>query len=161
MLAVVSTEIEVVALVRPAVGLGIFVPDVLVLIVDAAPVIGIVIPVVQLYVVAIEVIDIHVLVDVDANFITVPIEGIVSVPDAVSDGEARAPGNAARQRPAGNPARCRRIIIGRISGIGPSPINNGRLVIRHIDDLGRGRLDNDHLLVGLLFDRNRLLLGRL
>ena len=83
------------------------------------------------------------------------------VPDGVADGEAGAPGKAARNRAADDVARRRRKVIRRIVGIVPGAVDHRRLVIGHVDGLRRRRLDDDHLLVvGFLGDRDLLLFGR-
>ena len=51
-------------------------------------------------------------------------------------------------------------IIRRIGRDRASPIDNGRIVVRHIDRIGLGRLNDDDLLALLLFLCDLLLLGR-
>ena len=82
-----------------------------------------------------------------------------------------AAGGPAAERPAGaegKPGRDQagadvagsRPVVRRIGRIGPSAVDHGGIVVRHVDGVGGGRLDHDHLLATLLLDRDRLLLGR-
>ena len=137
----VRPSLPVTAVVRPLVGrvaVAVLIPDVLVRIVDAPAVIGIVLPV------DVAIINVDVAVGVDVDVVVSPVEAIA--PYGIADGKARAPGNAARERPADNVAGCGAEIVRRVGGVWPRAIDHRRIVIGNIDCLRRSLLDHDDLL---------------
>jgi len=50
-------------------------------------------------------------------------------------------------------------VIGWIVRVGPGSVNRRRIVVRHVDRIGIGRLDDDHLLAFLRLNADLLLLG--
>ena len=73
---------------------------------------------------------------------------------------ARAEGNPGGKHRARHIAERRRKVIGRIGGIVPGAVHHRRLIIRHVNRVWHGGLDDDDLLALLLSDRDLLLLGR-
>ena len=79
----------------------------------------------------------------------------------MTDGDGGGERDARGERAAGEVAVRRRKIVRRVVGIGPSPVDHRRLVVRDVDLVRRGRLDLDVLPVVLGLDGDRLLLGGL
>ena len=84
-------------------------------------------------------------VDVDRRVAGAP---AAAAPAPMPAAEHRRPGRDAQaEHHAGRQRRAvvgrRRIVDRRIGGIGPRPVGPGRIVVRHVDEFGIGRLDDD------------------
>ena len=120
---------------------------------------GIVLPVVAAA--DVDVVDIDRAVDVDVA--AAPIDAAAPVVAArcpAPDGVAGAEGNPGGEDRARHIAERRREVVWRIGGIGPVAVNDGWIVIGHVNRVRHGWFDDDDLLALLLSYRNLLLLGR-
>ena len=118
---------------------------------------GIVLPLLDVDVVAIDRVPTDVAVNVHIDVVAAPID--VVAPNRIADGEAGTPYKPGRQRATKAIARRWRVVVGLIAGIGPGAIDDIRIVVRHIDLLGIGGLNRDHFL-GLAALRRCLSAGR-
>src|SRR5258706_6909583 len=100
----------------------------------------------------------YLVVVVDVEVAVAPVASAAPVIDPASDGPARA---ECETRCDHGRADIRRIgeIIGRIGRVRPSSVNDCRIVVRHVDCVGVGRLDHDRLLAFLRLNADFLLLG--
>ena len=126
--------------------------DALVAIRHGAAMVGVVVPVAVRDVGAVEVV---VAIDVDVDVAAAP---VAIAPQRAADDDA---GGEAEQRAAvGIVAIAGRIpVIRRVRRIRPCAVHHGRVVRRHVDDFGIGRLDLDDRGAVLHFRRDLLLLG--
>src|SRR5262249_34804652 len=139
------------------VGLGEFLAHVGVIVFHTVTMVRIVLPLREIvYVVAIEVVDVH----VPVGHIDVAAAPVAVAPEGITGGNASRECDARSERSAGNVAVGRWEIVRRIIGIGPIPVHHGGLVVWNVDFVRRSRLDHDVLLLVFPLDRGRLLLSR-
>src|SRR5258706_8932646 len=100
----------------------------------------------------------YLVVVVDVEVAVAPVASAAPVIAPASDGPARAECETRCDHARADIRRIREI-IGRIGRVRPSSVNDCRIVVRHVDCVGVGRLDHDRLLAFLRLNADFLLLG--
>src|SRR5262245_57728255 len=153
LLAVLAAEILARALAGLDVVAGVFLAHLIVVVFHAVPVRGIVLEIPD-----IDVVDVA----IDVDVVVAPVEAAAPVISARGPAADRVTG--AERQPgrhhAGRDIAGRRPVVRRIGRIGPRTVDDGGIVVGHVDRIGLRRLDGDDLLVLLLADHDLLLLGR-
>lgn len=128
-----SVATPVIELAVTGVGVGKLSLDLLVVVTHAAPVLCVVLPVLDFHIVPIDVpVEVEVLIDIDIDVAVTPVEVI---PDGVANRIGCPPSDARRERAADDVTGGRREIIRLIVLVRPRTVNNRRLVIGDIDAL--------------------------
>jgi hypothetical protein len=126
----VATPIIELAVTRP-VGIGKPMLDPLVFITHAAPVVGVMIPVLDVHIVPIDPpVEVKILIDIDIDVAVPPIEVI---PDGIANRIGCPPSDARRECPTDDVTGSWGEVIRRVVIVGPRPVDDRRLVIGHIN----------------------------